>query len=182
MELKNKLNSKIQLESKIEFKSRLKPEVSSVLNSQIANELHSSQIYRGMACYLDNCGWTNASEYFMKSADEELGHMNKIYDYLFDKNCKAVVPICQSVQQEFKDIRDVLTKALEHEIVVTNNWENIAKVACDNNDKTTMFFTEWFINEQISEEKKFRNLLYAIDKDMPKWYLDDNFEKISGGL
>ena len=68
MELKNKLKNKTMSESnsKLEFKSRLQPNVISILNSQIANELQSIQIYRGMACYLDNIGWSNASKYFMK--------------------------------------------------------------------------------------------------------------------
>ena len=73
MELKSKLKNKPMPESnsKLEFKPRLQPNIISILNLQIANELQSSQIYRGMACYLDNCGWTNASKYFMKSSEEE---------------------------------------------------------------------------------------------------------------
>ena len=64
MELKNKLKNKTMPESnsKLEFKQRLQPNIISILNSQIANELQSSQIYRGMACYLDNIGWSNASK------------------------------------------------------------------------------------------------------------------------
>lgn len=182
MELKNKLKNKLMPESnsKLEFKSRLQPNIISILNSQIANELQSSQVYRGMACYLDNCGWTNASKYFMKSSDEELDHMRKVYNYLFDKNCKAIVPCCKDVQQEFTDIRDVLTKSLEHEIVITSNWENIAKLACDSNDKTTMFFSQWFVNEQIEDESKFRELLYLLDLDAPKWKIEEEFKELLG--
>ena len=182
MELKNKLKNKVISESnsKLEFKQRLQPNIISILNSQIANELQSSQIYRGMACYLDNIGWSNASKYFMKSADEELEHMRKVYNYLFDKNCKAVVPCCKDVQQEFADIRDVLTKSLEHEIVVTSNWENIAKLACDSNDKTTMFFSQWFINEQVEEESKIRELLYLLNLDAPKWKMEEEFKELLG--
>lgn len=182
MELKNKLKNKPMPESnsKLEFKPRLQPNIISILNSQIKNELQSSQIYRGMACWLDNAGWTNASKYFIIAADEELVHMNKIYEYLFSKNCKAVTPCCTVVQQEFIDIREVLVKSLEHEITVTANWENIAKLACDSNDKTTMFFSQWFINEQIEDESKFRELLYLIDLDAPKWRIEEEFKELLG--
>ena len=104
--------------------------------------------------------------------------MNKIYDYLFSKNCKAITPEITKVNQEFKNIRDVITKALEHEILVTEQWENIANISCESKDRTTMFFSQWFLNEQITEESKFRNLLYMIDKGTPDWYLDKKFKSI----
>ena len=180
MELKSKLKNKPIQESnsKLEFKPRLQPTIVSILNLQIANELQSSQVYRSMACYLDNCGWTNAASYFFIASDEELIHMNKIYDYLFSKNCKAITPEITKVNQEFKNIRDVITKALEHEILVTEQWENIANISCESKDRTTMFFSQWFLNEQITEESKFRNLLYMIDKGTPDWYLDKKFKSI----
>lgn len=177
--LKNKVNT-LQNNTQIEFRKRLSDDIISILNQQIANELQSSQIYRGMACWLDNAGWNNAPKYFMKSADEELTHMKKIYEYLFEKNCKAICPNCAIVQQEFTDIREILVKSLEHEILITSNWEAIAKLADDTNDKTTLFFAQWFLDEQKSEEEKFRRLLYHLDNDMPKWYLDDNFERLTG--
>ena len=181
MELKDKLKNKVnslQPSVAIEFKQRLCPEIISILNLQIANELQSSQIYRGMACWFDNAGWSNASKYYMKSSDEELNHMRKIYSYLFDKNCKAVVPATTIPQQEFVDLRDILIKSLEHEIVITGNWENIAKLACENNDKTTMFFSQWFVNEQIEEESKIRELLYLLDLDSPKWKMEEEFKSL----
>ena len=76
---------------------RLSPTVLSILNEQIKNELHSSQIYRGMSCWLDDAKWPAGTKLFFKYADEELVHMSKIYQYVFDRNCKAVVPTCESV-------------------------------------------------------------------------------------
>ena len=176
--LKDKVNS-LQSSVAIEFKPRLQPDIVSILNQQICNELQSSQIYRGMACWLDNAGWTNASEYFMKSADEELKHMNKIYEYLFDKNCKAICPNCSQVAQEFSDIRDILVKSLEHEMVITCNWEDIASLSCEKKDKTTIFLSDWFLSEQTEEEIKWRNILYLIDLDAPKWKIEEYFKELN---
>lgn len=179
--LKGNVNSLQSDNSALEFKQRLQPDIIAILNLQIANELQSSQIYRGMSCWLDNMGFTNAAEYFVKSADEELVHMRKIYKYLFEKNCKAVTPTCTLVQQNFTDMKEILTKSLEHEIVVTGNWEDIANLACEKKDKTTMFISDWFLNEQLEEESKWRDLLYLIDFDMPKWRLEEIFKELNEG-
>ena len=116
-----------------------------------------------------------ASKYYFKSAGEELTHMEKIYQYLFDRNVKAVVPMCQLVKQEFIDIRNVVEESLQHEITVTKQWESISQIAKTEGDNTTFQFAQWFLKEQIEEESKFRDLLFKFDLDMPKWKIDELF-------
>lgn len=165
----------------IENETRLSAPIINILNTQIKNELESSQIYMGMACWLDDQGWIGASKYFYKASKEELIHMYKIYDYIFDKNCLAKVPAVAEVKQSFKDIREVLELSLEHEIKVTANWENIAEMAKKESDNTTYEFTQWFLNEQKEEESKIRDILFKLNLDMPKYELDELFEELTEG-
>lgn len=162
----------------IENDSRLSSEIVNLLNTQIKSELESSQLYKSMACWLDDNGWAGASKYFFKSGQEELVHMDKIYMYLFERNCVAIVPPCDKVQDKFKDIRDVLELSLEHEIKVTKEWENISNVAKNNGDNTTVEFAQWFLKEQVEEEQKFRDLIFKLNLDIPKWKLDDIFNTL----
>lgn len=157
---------------------RLMQTVLDSLNAQIKNELVSSQIYRGMACWLDDKGWIGASKYFFKAGQEELKHMDKIYEFIFDRNSLAVVPGCDAVKQEFTDIRNVVEESLQHEIQVTKQWEGIAQLAKTEGDNTTYAFAQWFLNEQIEEEAKFRDLLFKFDLDMPNWKIDELFEAL----
>lgn len=162
----------------LENKPRLSEAILSLLNTQIKNELQSSQIYKGVSCWLDDNGWIGASKYYFKSAAEELTHMDKIYQYLFDRNCKAVVPTCDEVKQDFKDIREIVEFSLEHEMEVSKQWEEISKKAKEENDSTTHEMAEWFLKEQVEEEEKFRNILFKMNLDMPKWKVDELFEQI----
>ena len=157
---------------------RLDPEVLSILNEQIKNELDSSQIYRGMSCWLNDNKWPSGTKLFFKYADEELVHMSKIYEYIFDKNCVAIVPGCEQITQDYNDIRDIVEGALDHEIKVTGNWETISNLAKDNGDNTTYEFAQWFLKEQIEEEDKFRTILEKMDLDMPNYEIDDLFEDL----
>lgn len=162
----------------IENETRLTDKIVDILNEQIKNELQSSQIYRGMSCWCDDKGWIGASKYFWKSAQEELIHMEKVYQYLFDKNCLAKVPTCDKVEQEFKDIRDVVEKSLKHEMDITKNWNDISELAKKEEDNTTFEFAQWFLKEQVEEEEKFRNILFKMNLDMPKYEIDCLFENL----
>ncbi len=181
MNLKDKLDtSKIRTSTPQEKIPRLKPAVLTAIQEQIKNELYSSQLYRGMASYLDDMGWNSAAQLFFKYADEELTHMNKFYKYLYDRNCKAQVPPCEGVPTEYAGIRDIFTKGLEHEILVSTQIENIAKIACENDDKTTVDFLRWFHAEQIEEENKMRDILDLINLGIPDWALEAKFAEELG--
>ena len=162
----------------IEQKPRLSKVITNILNTQIGNELYSSQIYRSFSAWLDDKGWIGGSELFFKYADEELGHMSKIYKYLYEKNAKAIVPNVKNVPLEFTDVRDLLEKALEHEMKVTKNWNDIANKAKSEDDNDTYSFALGYVNEQREEEEKIRNILFSVDLDMPKWKIDELFKNL----
>jgi ferritin len=161
----------------IETVKRLENQIIEILNQQIVNEHESSQIYRAMSCWLDDAGWNDASKYFFKSADEELNHMRKIYNYLFSKNCVAEVRTIPAPDSKFGDIRDVISKSLEHEIQVTANWTKIAELAKQLGDDTTYEFSQWFLKEQVEEEEKFRDILDKMNLNMPEWKIEELFSE-----
>ena len=160
----------------IENEGRLSEKVAEILNDQIKNELQSSQIYRGMSCWLDNAGWNDAAKYYFKSAQEELSHMDKVYQYLFDRNVVAIVPETDEVKQEFETLREIVEDSLQHEMDVTKEWEEISETAKEEDDNTTYEFAQWFLKEQISEENKWRDILDKMNLELPKWRLDELFK------
>lgn len=173
--MKSKNIIKFSLFEGVEKQGRLGENVTNILNAQIKNELMSSQIYRGMSCWLDNEGWVDGAKYYFKAAQEELTHMDKIYNYLFDRNVVAKVPVSDEVKQEFSDIREIVEESLKHEIEVSKQWEEISKVCKEENDSTTFEFAQWFLKEQVEEENKFRDMLDRMNLDMPKYEIDEMF-------
>ena len=172
------INEFKKINEQIEQMPRLSQTIADILNAQIKNELVSSQIYRGMSAWLDNKGWMGASKYYFKTGGEELVHMDKIYQFIFDRNAKVIVPGCEMVKQEFTDIRNLVEESLQHEMQVTKQWESISQLAKAEGDNTTYQFAQWFLNEQIEEEAKFRDLLFKFDLDMPNWKIDELFENL----
>ena len=154
---------------------RLDPEVLAILNLQIKNELNSSQMYREMSCWLNDEKWPDATKLFFFYADEELIHMSKIYQYIFDKNCPCEVPESDPQKEDYKDIKEILETALQHEIDVTKEWEAIVALALAKGDNTTVEFSQWFLKEQVEEEDKIRTIIEKLNLDMPKYELDELF-------
>lgn len=151
---------------------RLEKKIIEILNKQIKNELNSSQMYRAMSCWLDDQKWPASTKTFFKYADEELTHMTKIYEYLFDRNCKVTVPTCDEQKDSFKDIGELLEVTLQAEIDTTKAWEEISNLSKEKGDNTTYEFAQWFLKEQIEEEDKVRTAIEKMNLDMPKYQID----------
>ena len=162
---------------KIVDEERLSDTILSILNEQIKNELDSSQIYRGMSSWLNDNKWPEGTKLFFQYADEELIHMSKIYQYIFDRNCKAIVPAGNADNAQYADIREIVEGALSHEIEVTDMWEAISSLSKEENDNTTYEFAQWFLKEQVEEEDKFRTILEKMDLDMPNYEIDKLFKE-----
>lgn len=167
-----------QQEIKLEFKQTLPQPVIDILNIQIGNELYSANMYKACASWCSNGPWSNAFKLFYKYGQEEMIHMDKIIEYLDDRNCKFIIPACIKPPSEFSDIREILEKALEHEIQVTKNWEDISNIALSNKDNTTHELATWFLKEQTEEMVKIRELLYKLDLGMPNWELDTQIKEL----
>ncbi len=179
-QLKDKVNS-LQSNVVIEFKPRLNQKIIDLLNTQIGNELFNSHFYKGIAAWCSNGPWSNGYEYFMKRGAEEQEHANKIIEYLDEKNCKINIPTVEAPCLSYIDIRDIAIKGLEKEIATTCEWELIASTAKELGDNTTYLYSDWFLNEQISEEVEGRELLYKLDLGMPNWKIEEYFEELNKG-
>lgn len=161
--------------TRVEQVSRLSEPIVKILNAQASLELESSQIYRAMACWLNKNGWPEATNYYMKSADEELNHYVKIYNYLFDKNSDGVVLPVNQVKLDYTDIVNIVEASLMHEMRISGQWNEIANAALELKDNDTYAMAQWFLKEQIEEEEKFRKKLEKIRLDMPKYEIDKLF-------
>lgn len=162
----------------IEFQCRLQDDVCTLLCNQLDNEIISAHIYKMMSFWLDDCGYVRMAELFYKYGKEEMEHSDKIVEYLFSRNCKPCIETIPKQVDSFGSIRDLIEKSLEHEIAITANWDAIANKAKEFGDNTTYDEALWFLNEQLEEEEKFRNVLYYLNQGGTEWYLENNLEEI----
>jgi len=141
----------------------LEDDIVNIINRQIKMEAHSSAAYLAMAAWCDVRGYDNSAEFFFKQSDEERSHQLKLFKYLCDMECEAISPDIGESEHEFGTLKDVFTKALEHEIAVSDAIHEIVGVCRKHSDIATEEFMKWFVMEQIEEEYVARRALELFD-------------------
>lgn len=149
--------------SVIRLKTSLQDSVLDLLNAQMGMEAHSSHTYLSMAGWCYAQGLNGCGDFFKKQAGEERHHLLRIFDYVVDAGGLPVSPDVNNIERSFEGLRDVLVKALEQEIVITNSFNNITDHCHKIKDYQTAKFVHWFLEEQLEEEQNARRCIELYD-------------------
>ena len=123
------------------------------LNSQLNSELYSAHLYLSMAAYFETETLPGFAHWMRIQHQEEIDHAMRIFDYVNARNGRAVLQSIDQPPTEFESVLDVLEMALEHERIVTRMIEDLYRDARAQEDYATHVLLEWFIEEQVEEEK-----------------------------
>lgn len=133
------------------------------LNKQIKLEGDSSQLYLAMASWAETKGLEGTANFLYSHADEERQHMLKLVKFVNERGGKAFVPQIEEPKQDFTTLKEVFTAILKHEIFVSESINEIVFLTFENKDFPTHNFLQWFVSEQIEEEKLARNVLDKLE-------------------
>ncbi len=151
------------------------------LNEQIKHEFYSSFLYLAIASYFENVPLDGFMKWFRKQAQEEHEHAMKIYQYINDRNMQVEIPAIDKTPAKFNSIQEVFELALAHEKKVTHWIYEIYELAVREKDHATHVFLQWFIMEQVEEEKNAQDNLDQIkligDDKAGLFILDQEFAK-----
>ena len=137
----------------------LKKEIESALNAQILIEAESSQIYLAMASWAETQGLGGTAQFLYKHSDEERIHMLKLVQYVNERGGKAVVPALPKPGEEYESLNNLFQMLLDHEVMVSNEINNLVEICLQQKDYTTHNFMQWYVSEQIEEEAVVRTIL-----------------------
>ena len=154
----------------------LKENVEKALNAQIELEAYSSQLYLSMASWSEKNGYNGSSQFLYEHADEERGHMLKLFHYINDRDAHAIVPSLDKPPHEFESIKAVFTEVLNHERMISESINNLVGTCIDARDYTTQNFLQWYVSEQIEEEnlaKTNLDKLVLLGDDKANMYMFD---------
>ena len=157
--------------------------VESALNDQVAKEAMSSQIYLAMASWAEAQGLEGVAAFLYRHSDEERMHTLKLMHYINERGGHAVVPALAKPPKDMKDIMDVFKSILHQEVEVTGEINAIVDLCLKEKDYTTHNFMQWYVAEQIEEERLARTMLdklNLIGNDKGGLYLFDRDLMASG--
>ena len=129
------------------------------LNEQINHELYSSYLYLSMAAYCEAANLPGFAQWMKVQSGEETKHGMKIYNYVNDRDGKVILQAIDQPPTDFKSPIDMFTKAYQHEQKVSGLITKLYELAVKENDYPTQMMLQWFITEQVEEEKTANDIV-----------------------
>lgn len=155
----------------------IKEELQTAINHQINQEFTAAYNYLGMAIYFDSKNLDGFANWMRMQHDEEMAHGMKLLTYLQDRGGKVKLENIESPRCNFSSPLEVYQVSLEQEQKNTESINKLYELATKLNDYATKSHLQWFIDEQVEEEKSVEDiiaLLERIDGDTTGLlYLDD---------
>ena len=133
--------------------------IEEILNAQINKEFYSAYLYLAMSAYFDKIGLQGFSNWTKVQAREEVDHGMILFDYIIARNGNVEFKQIETPEYDFQNPLQVFEKILEHEQFVTESINVVAGMTENECDLATRNFIDWYIAEQVEEEKNVRDIL-----------------------
>jgi ferritin len=135
----------------------LPPELEQALNDQLARESYSSYLYLSMAAHFEASGFPGFASWMRAQAEEEHDHAMRFFDHVNDRGGRVRLQAIDAPPNGFGTPLQVFEASLEHERFITASIEGLYELA----DRSTQAFLDWFLTEQVEEEKSVAELVDA---------------------
>ena len=133
------------------------------INKQINNELYSAHLYLSMSAYFESLDLNGFAHWMRLQFDEETTHALKLFDYVNDRDGRVTLHAIEQPPIEFESPHSVMRSALEHERLVTSMINDLYALAIAEKDNPTHVLLEWFVTEQVEEEKTLNEINAHMD-------------------
>lgn len=133
------------------------------INDQINAELWSAYLYLSMSLAAEAKALKGISNWFFVQWLEEQDHARILENYLADQGVSAKLMRIDDVPTDWDDAADMFRDALRHEQKVTAMIGRLARLAIQEQDLATLSRLQWFVDEQVEEEKNAADVLDQLE-------------------
>lgn len=155
--------------------------VTKLLVAQVAHELGAHQVYMGISLYFERESLRGWAKLFRDQSIEEAGHAAKITTFLIDNEVDFGLPPVGAAPTTYGSAREAVETALASERRVTGQFDAIASAAREANDHRSLQFVQWFIEEQVEEERTMGALLDLLDSGINLFQAEGLLDEVVGG-
>jgi ferritin len=144
------------------------------INDQINNELFSSYSYLAMSAWCEYQQFVGSALWLRIQSQEEQAHALRLNDFLLARHCRVNFRTIEQPGIEFESLVDVFEKSLAQEQRVTGQIDKLYELAFQEKAFAALVELEWFITEQVEEEKSAREIVHKLKmvQDDPASLLD----------
>lgn len=134
-----------------------------ILNFRIEQEEYSSRFYTAMSMWLNDHGYLGAAPVWEKDAEGEMVHAGWAKSFLLDMGITPKTPALKEPPQTFTGLPDVIKQSYAHEILVTQQCNDLASHAMKYGNHLLYQLAMKFLTEQQEELGKVQNLVDQLE-------------------
>ncbi|MBN1260604.1 MAG: ferritin [Anaerolineae bacterium] len=142
----------------------LSKKIQDAINEQINRELYSGYLYLAMSAYCEAENFPGIANWMKVQAEEEQEHAERFYDFVNDRGGRVYLKAIDEPPTDFGTPLDIFQASLEHEQFITSSINELYALALAENDYATQIMLQWFISEQIEEEKNASDIVALLEK------------------
>ena len=124
-----------------------------LMNEQINKELFSSYLYLSMAAYFEGKSLPGFAHWICVQEAEEREHAMKFYDFMLERGSQVALKTIQAPKNEWGSTLEAAEEVVAHETMITASIYALYELALKEKDYPAQVMLQWFINEQVEEEK-----------------------------
>lgn len=132
------------------------------INGQFNKEVFSAYLYMAMSAYADENGLKGIAQWFMVQYHEEMVHAMKFYEYVQDQGNSVTFDAIEKPDAIYSTALSLFEAALVHEQFITKSINDLMELAIAEKDHATKSFLEWYVTEQVEEEKNANDIIQIL--------------------
>jgi ferritin len=142
----------------------IQQDLQNALNQQINQEFTAAYNYLSMAAYFDTQNLDGFANWMQLQHDEEQVHGMKLLRYLQDRGGEVLLEGIDSPRREYGSPLEVFQVSLEMECANTASINDLYELATKHNDHATTSHLQWFLDEQVEEEKNVEDVISLLER------------------
>jgi ferritin len=133
------------------------------MNDQINKELFSSYLYLSMVAHFESKNLAGFAHWMRIQEAEEREHAMKFYEFIIERGGQVVLKAIEAPATEWNSNLDLFREVAAHEAKVTASINALYELALAEKDYPAQVMLQWFINEQVEEEKNAAEIVANLE-------------------
>ena len=137
----------------------MNPNVLDAITRQIGMEFAASFSYLSMAAWCEFHKFMGAGRWLRAQSAEEHTHAMKLFDFVLARDHQVRLTGIDEPKSDFASVVEVFERALAQEQDVSRQIDALYELAFKEKVFAAMAELQWFITEQVEEEKTVREIV-----------------------
>jgi len=138
---------------------KISDKMQAAMNQQMRREFGAYYLYLAMSAWFAFRNFDGFAAWMRAQAGEEAAHAMRFFDYVNDRGGEITLLALDQPKASWKGVLSVFEAARAHEVGVSTGIHKLYALALAEKDYASQAMLQWFITEQVEEEKTVREIV-----------------------